>query len=207
MSNKFDINKLHLQPKPVQFLAAIVVAGVLVVIGYFVFFQTQWTELTDAQAKEEELKTEYSEKSIRAASLDNLKLELQQIEASTQVLLKQLPTSAEIPTLIQELHQAAAKNGLTMSAIAPEQKVTEGPVERLPFSISVTGNYDQIAQFVRDVGQMSRIVTLANISLSQATDDKSKGQGKLVFTAMANTYKALNVSEMASAASAASAAK
>ena len=94
-----------------------------------------------------------------------------------------------------------------MSAIAPEQKVTEGPVERLPFSISVTGNYDQIAQFVRDVGQMSRIVTLANISLSQATDDKSKGQGKLVFTAMANTYKALDVSEMASAASAASAAK
>ncbi|MDK4590207.1 type 4a pilus biogenesis protein PilO, partial [Kingella kingae] len=63
------------------------------------------------------------------------------------------------------------------------------------------------AQFVRDVGQMSRIVTLANISLSQATDDKNKGQGKLVFTAMANTYKALDVSEMASAASAASAAK
>ena len=113
----FDVNKLHLQPKPVQLLLAIVLAAALVGVGYVALFQSQLEELTAAQEKEEQLKQEFTEKSIRAASLDNLKLELQQIQESTRVLLKQLPTSAEIPTLIQELHQAAAKNGLTMSLV------------------------------------------------------------------------------------------
>ena len=200
----FDVNKLHLQPKPVQLLLAIVLAAALVGVGYVALFQSQLEELTAAQEKEEQLKQEFTEKSIRAASLDNLKLELEQIQESTRVLLKQLPTSAEIPTLIQELHQAAAKNGLTMSLVTPEAKVIEGPIERLPFSISVSGNYEQIAQFTRDVGQMSRIVTLANITLVTGEGDN---KGKLVFTAMANTYKALDASEVASAASSASAAQ
>ena len=200
----FDVNKLHLQPKPVQLLLAIVLAAALVGVGYVVLFQSQLEELTAAQEKEEQLKQEFTEKAVRAASLDNLKLELQQIQESTRVLLKQLPTSAEIPTLIQELHQAAAKNGLTMSLVTPEAKVIEGPIERLPFSISVSGNYEQIAQFARDVGQMSRIVTLANITLAAGEGDN---KGKLVFTAMANTYKALDASEVASAASSASAAQ
>lgn len=206
MANKFDISKLHLQSQPVQWLCAILLAIFLMAIGYFALFQGQMDELTAAQEKEESLKTEFSEKSVRAASLDNLKLELQQIEESTQVLLKQLPTSEEIPTLIQELHQAAAKNNLTMSSVKPEKKVVEGPIERLPFLISVTGSYDQIAQFARDVGQMSRIVTLANISITDADEKSKTPTGKLTFSAMANTYKALDVSEMASAASAASAA-
>lgn len=200
----FDVNKLHLQPKPVQLLLAIVLAAALVGVGYVALFQSQLEELTAAQEKEEQLKQEFTEKAVRAASLDNLKLELQQIQESTRVLLKQLPTSAEIPTLIQELHQAAAKNGLTMSLVTPEAKVIEGPIERLPFSISVSGNYEQIAQFTRDVGQMSRIVTLANITLVTGEGDN---KGKLVFTAMANTYKALDASEVASAASSASAAQ
>ena len=200
----FDVNKLHLQPKPVQLLLAIVLAAALVGVGYVALFQSQLEELTAAQEKEEQLKQEFTEKAVRAASLDNLKLELQQIQESTRVLLKQLPTSAEIPTLIQELHQAAAKNGLTMSLVTPEAKVVEGPIERLPFSISVSGNYEQIAQFTRDVGQMSRIVTLANITRAAGEGDN---KGKLVFTAMANTYKALDASEVASAASSASAAQ
>ena len=96
----FDVNKLHLQPKPVQLLLAIVLAAALVGVGYVALFQSQLEELTAAQEKEEQLKQEFTEKAIRAASLDNLKLELQQIQESTRVLLKQLPTSAEIPTLI-----------------------------------------------------------------------------------------------------------
>ena len=115
--------------------------------------------------------------------------------------MKQLPTEAEIPGLIQEMHQAAAKNNLTMSNVTPGQIVIEKPIERLPIAISVTGSYEQIAQFVRDIGKMSRIVTLANINLS-SVDKSAKDDGsKLTFTATANTYKAMVFSKDASAAS------
>ena len=51
----FDVNKLHLQPKPVQLLLAIVLAAALVGVGYVALFQSQLEELTAAQEKEEQL--------------------------------------------------------------------------------------------------------------------------------------------------------
>ena len=114
--NEIDFQKLHLQSKSVQLLVASMLAIVLVVAGYFLVFQSQWTEYQEALEKEETLKKDYESKSIRAANLENLKQELVLIEDSIQILLKQLPTNAEIPALIQELHQAAAKNNLTMTS-------------------------------------------------------------------------------------------
>ncbi len=189
--NDINLGNLHKQAKPVQFVFAGLIVALLVVVGYFALIKNQWDELTVAQQQEEELRGEYKIKAARAANLENLKLELAQIEASIEVLLKKLPTSAEIHNLIQELHQAAAKNGLVLSVVAPQRVVTEGPIQRLPHEIQVNGNYEQIAQFARDVGQMSRIVTLSNLSLRH----ENKSQSKLVFSASANTYKAVDVSE------------
>ena len=136
--------------------------------------------------------------------MDNLKKELELIEASLDVLLKQLPTSAEIPTLIQELHQAAAKNNLTMTNVTPGEAVAEKPIERLPIAIAVSGSYEQLSQFIRDVGKMSRIVTLANINLTSANKSAKDDGSKLTLSATANTYKAMDLSKEAKAASAAS---
>ena len=190
-----------MQNKPVQVLIALCLAAVILVAAYFAVFQGQWDEYKTKQDEEETLKTEYTAKSILAANLENLEKELVLIEESIDVLLKQLPTEAEIPGLIQEMHQAAAKNNLTMSNVTPGQIVIEKPIERLPIAISVTGSYEQIAQFVRDIGKMSRIVTLANINLS-SVDKSAKDDGsKLTFTATANTYKAMVFSKDASDAS------
>lgn len=193
--NEIDFQKLHLQSKSVQLLVAGILAIVLVVAGYFLVFQSQWTEYQEALEKEETLKKDYESKSIRAANLENLKQELVLIEDSIQILLKQLPTNAEIPALIQELHQAAAKNNLTMTSVIPQQSVVENPIERLPFSIAVSGSYDQLVEFTRDIGRMSRIVTLSNMSLNSDSNNKqAKGDtsSKLSFTALANTYKAVD---------------
>ena len=202
--NEIDFKKLHLQSKAVQFLCAICLAILLVVIGYFAVFKGQWEEYQSNVTKETELKDEYEKKSIEAASLENLQIELEDLKASIAVLLKQLPTDSEVPTLLQEMHQAAAKNGLTMNSVVQETPVIEKPIERLPFSIAVTGNYDQIAQFARDVGQMSRIVILSNVKFTSDTQNSGKkaDAGKLTFTAIANTYKAMNDTDAQAAASA-----
>ncbi|MBR6877209.1 MAG: type 4a pilus biogenesis protein PilO [Neisseriaceae bacterium] len=201
-SSSLDINKLYLQSKGVQLVIAAVLAVLILVLGYFILFQSQIEEYQAAQEKEDSLKSEYTSKAQMAASLENLKQELTLIEESTNVLLKQLPTDAQIPSLIQEMHQAAAKNGLTMNNVTPQAVVKDEQIQRLPFAISVTGTHEQIINFARDMGRMSRIVTLSDLSLKNV-DAKSATGSKLTFDALANTYKALDV-KAASAASAAS---
>lgn len=197
-----DAKNLHLLSMPAQLaLAALVVAGVLVV-SYLALFRGQLETLDGAVQKETELKETYTQKSIEAANLDNLKEEFAAIRSSFNVLLKQLPTDAEIPNLIQELHQAGATNGLRMDSVVPQAPVNDGPIQALPYEIAITGKYSQISQFARDVGKLSRIITLESLKIGNK-DDKSN---LLTLSATANTYKARPAEEVAAELEAAKAA-
>lgn len=197
-----DIKTLHLLGMPAKLaLAGLLIAGVLG-LGYIGLFRSQLETLDAVSAKEVELKETYTKKSIEAANLDNLKAELNAIRSSFNVLLKQLPTDAEIPNLIQELHQAGATNGLRMDSVIPGAPVNDGPIQVLPYEIAITGKYGQISQFARDVGTLSRIITLESLKISNK-DDKNN---LLTLGATANTYKARPAEEVAAELEAAKAA-
>lgn len=195
-----DIQNLYLLNPVAKFvLAALAVAGVLAV-GYGIVFRDQLETLSTQEAKEAELKETYTKKSIEAASLDNLKAELTSIRSSFDILLKQLPTDAEIPTLIQELHQAGSANGLRLDSVVPQVPVNDGPIQKLPYEISITGKYNQINQFARDVGGLSRIITLESLKISHVSDGKNSKDSKndtLTLRAIATTYKARPSDEVA----------
>ncbi|MDO5072917.1 MAG: type 4a pilus biogenesis protein PilO [Neisseria animaloris] len=199
-----DVHTLHLLSTPAKLtLAGLTIVGVLA-ISYFALFRMQIETLDSVQNKEIELKDTYTKKSIEAANLDNLKAELSAIRSSFNVLLKQLPTDAEIPNLIQELHQAGSTNGLRMDSVTPQASMNEGPIQVLPYEISITGKYNQISQFARDVGALSRIITLESLKIGHK-DDKNSNQ--LTFSATANTYKARPVEEVEAEIAAATAAE
>lgn len=185
--NEININNLYQLKQPAKLVLAAVVTVAVLVLAYFVIFSGQINQIDQLQQEEDKLKETYTQKSDQAARLDALTAELAQIHSSFNVLLKQLPTQAEIPNLIQELHQAAASNGLRMDSVEPKPVVNDSTIQKLPYSIALTGSYAQISQFTRDVGQLSRIVTLDTLNLKR--DEKS---GALTLTALANTYKALN---------------
>jgi len=194
-----DIQNLYLLNPAAKFvLAALAVAGVLAV-GYGIVFRDQLETLSTQEAKEAELKETYTKKSIEAVNLHNLQEELASIRSAFDVLLKQLPTDAEIPNLIQELHQAGSTNGLRLDSVAPLQPENDGPIQKLPYQISITGKYSQISQFTRDVGDLSRIITLDSLKLVNAGEDKEgKGnKGELTLSAIATTYKARPAEEIA----------
>ena len=194
-----DFKNLPYQSRLVQLGMGAVIIIVIVILAYLFIYNDSSERINQLKQEEETLKESYAEKSAKAANLDKLKAELDQINGLFQVLLKQLPTTAEIPNLLQELHECASKNGLTMDSITPAPIIhtnsAEGQeqqvIETLPYNITLTGNYDQITQFVRDVGKLSRIVTINSIALS-----RNEKENKYTLVAIANTYKALNDNEM-----------
>ena len=196
-----DLKNLPYQSRTVQLIMGALVIVFILLLAYIFIFSDTNEKINDLKKEEETLKQSYIEKSATAANLDKLKLELNQINKLFQVLLKQLPTSAEIPNLIQELNENAGKNGLTMESITPAQVIQtqssnkdgigQQLIETLPYHITLRGNYDQITQFVRDIGKLSRIVTINSIVLK-----KNGNNNDFTFTAVANTYKALSDNEI-----------
>ena len=194
-----DLNSLPQQSKPVQLGIAGAIIVIILILAYFFIYSGLNEQISQLQQEEETLKQTYTEKSKQAANLDALKAELNSINGSFNILLKQLPTQAEIPNLIQELHECATKNGLNMDSLTPTQvqntdtdKNSEQQIiQTLPYYITLTGNYNQISQFLRDVGKLSRIVTLNSIVIKRNEKDNT-----LTLNAVANTYKALTDAEI-----------
>lgn len=205
-----DLNNLHLLNLPARLFIALLVVAAILGGGYAGLFKSQMESLEEYEAKETELKNTYKQKSIDAVSLDNLKEELAAIRSAFNIMLKQLPTDSEIPNLVQELHQAGSSNGLRLDSVIPQPPVDDGPIQRLPYPISITGNYNQISQFTRDVGSLSRIITLESLKITQSAENGGGADGKsniLNLSAIATTYKAKSIEELAAQQQAAEAAQ
>ncbi|MBR0129343.1 MAG: type 4a pilus biogenesis protein PilO [Neisseriaceae bacterium] len=183
-SKDLTLDSLYLQPAPVKLLLGLIIIAAILGVGWVAKYKEQKETLENRQAQEETLKADFKQKANKAAKLPILKQELIELEEQFAVLVKQLPTEAEIPNLIQELNQAGSNNSLQMSSTRPLKSEKDGPVEILPYSISTKGSYEQFTKFAKDVGALSRIVVLNAVNVSPDKD------GKLVLDARANTYKA-----------------
>ena len=184
-SKDLTLDTVYLQPAPVKLLLGLIIIVAILGLGWFAQYKSQKEELEAKQAEEETLKVDFEKKANKAAKLPILTQELIELEEQFAVLVKQLPTEAEIPNLIQELNQAGSNNSLQMASTRPlPAQKEDGYVEILPYSISTKGSYDQFTKFAKDVGALSRIVVLNTVNVSPDKD------GNLVLEAKANTYKA-----------------
>lgn len=183
-SKPLNLSELYLQSMPIKLLVGLAITVVILVVGYFLIFSGQIDTLKKQKGEEATLKTDYTAKVKQAVHLPALKQELKELEESFTILLKQLPTDAEVPNLIQELHQAASNNSLQMSAVTPEATRLDPPVEVVPYAIVTNGSNEQLTKFAKDVGELSRIIVLTGLNI------KANRNGQLDFSAKANTYKA-----------------
>ena len=118
----------------------------------------------------------------------------------TGALLKQLPNKSEVESLLVEINQAGLGRGLEFELFRPGGEAKRDFYAELPISIKLTGSYHGLGAFAEDIGKLSRIVTLNNMTISP-------GKGEvLTMDAVAKTFRYLDDEEVASQRRVASAA-
>lgn len=156
----------------------------ILVLGFFLDWKSQWDELDRAKHEEVALKNTFLEKKKVAVNLEFYQRQLREIEKSFGALLRQLPNRSEMEALLVDINQAGLGRGLQFDLFKPAQKenVTEFYAE-LPISIRVTGNYHDIGAFASDLAQLPRIVTLSDINILPGKE------GLLTMDAIVRTYR------------------
>lgn len=188
---QLDINQAGNWPVAFKIAALAILFIAIIVAGHFLVWQEQIETLENIQALEETLKNTYLAKKRSAVNLPALRLQLKEIEQSLSALLKQLPNKSEMEALLVDINQAGLGRGLQFELFKPAAKETiHAFYAELPVSIRVTGGYHDIGAFASDVAQLSRIVTLNDISVTPGTD------GKLVLDAVAKTFRYLDEEEI-----------
>ena len=175
----------------------IVVAVIVIVVGWLLWLSDQANDLQAARDKEPTLKSEYRTKLSQAINLDALKTQKAEVQTYVTQLEKQLPGKAEMDALLTDINQAGVGRGLVIDQFIPGQTETKEYYAELPIAIRVTGRFHDIGAFAADIAALSRIVTLHNLSISP--DTKTAGSSALSMEATARTYRYLDPAEVVEA--------
>jgi type IV pilus assembly protein PilO len=143
------------------------------------------------QAKELALRDSYGALLTKAVNLEALKKQREQVQQYVTQLEKQLPSKAEMAALLSDVNQAGLGRSLQFELFRPGQVIVKDYYAELPISVRVTGRYHDIGAFASDVANLSRIVTLNNMTLTPARD------GNLAMDVTARTFRYLDKDEIA----------
>ena len=176
---------------PLAFRVAVIIIVFVVVLGmgvYWFIIEDKAPNLQRVQDEEETLRVSFENKQKKAANYDAYKAQLAQMVQSFGTMLRQLPGKTEIPSLIVDISQTGLAAGLQEKLFQPQAEIPKDFYAEKPITISLSGGYHEIANFVSGVAALPRIVTLHDINI---TPDSQDDYDQLTIQVTAKTYRYL----------------
>ena len=201
--NHIDLKQAGNLPSAVKAVLLATLFLLIVFLGYYLLWSSAWDSLDEAKAKEQQLRTVYTNKKSIAINLARYQQQMADIEISFGAMLKQLPDRSQMDGLLTDINQAGLGRGLEFELFKPGQETQAEFYAQMPISIKVQGTYHELGAFATDISKLSRIVTLNDLVITNPNkapgkDAKAKsGDVILTMEAVAKTYRYLDADELA----------
>jgi type IV pilus assembly protein PilO len=177
-------------PLVVRVLVLMSVFFITVFLGYTLDLSDKWVVLGAAEDKKASIKTLFFDTQQQVVNLGIYKQEVKTVEGVLNKLTEQLPQKNEQAELLEDVSQKAIANGLQLVSIKPGRQENHGFYQENPIELTLTGNYNGFGEFVSQIGNMSRIVTLHDFTISK---NSTEGKGALMMVVLAKTYWAMSL--------------
>lgn len=181
-----DLNNVGSWPAAVKVISGVLVAVLMLALGYFFFIQDMEAQLDAARNNEAALKEQFTNKAFQAANLDPYKIQMTEMENTFGALLRQLPSDTEVPGLLEDITRTGLGSGLDFEEIKLLPEAAQQFYIELPIQITVVGAYHDLATFVSGVASLPRIVTLHDFDIKPL---EGGSPGKLRMSILAKTYR------------------
>jgi type IV pilus assembly protein PilO len=103
---------------------------------------------------------------IAQGTAAELEAEAARYAKDLEVMRLLVPTHNELPSLIEQVSTAARREGLDLSSIEPQPIVHGETFDTYRYKVSLTGGYHALAEFMTNVGSLTRIVSSVNVGLA-----------------------------------------
>lgn len=173
---------------------AFVVASLL--FSWLFVYKDKQPELEQKQVEEQQLRSTFHDKHLKAVNLEVYEQQLKDIERSFGALLRQLPGKTEVPSLLVDISQTGVAAGLQEKLFQPAPEEKKDFYAELPIKIQLSGSFHEFGEFVSGIAALPRIVTLHNIEIKSDSKDQ---YDQLTLSLTARTYRYLDEDEIAAA--------
>ena len=183
-NNLSDIETIGVWPGIVKIIIAVVLLVVCLGAGFWFDIRNLQAELTRWENEETTLRTEFEQKAVMAANLEEYKEQTVLMEEAFSELLRQLPSQTEVPDLVDDITETGLGSSLAFSRIELASEVAQEFYIEQPILVEVLGNYHDFGTFVSGVASLPRIVTLHDFSIVPVNN-----RSALQMTITAKTYR------------------
>jgi type IV pilus assembly protein PilO len=128
--------------------------------------------LAATSARVERLRSENDKAKAEVAKgrPEEIRAQLAQYQQNLALIRTLVPTSNEVPALLEQVSTAARRVGLDLAAVTPQAVIQGNRYDTYRYNIDIAGNYHDLAVFLTNVGSLTRIVAPMNLQLSQPSN-------------------------------------
>lgn len=171
-----------------QILLMVIVLSVGAIGGYFMYMYgdkaqtiaTLDTHVTALNTMNDKVKAD-----IKAGAFDRARKEAQRYERNLAILSRLVPSTNEVPALLDQVSTAARRAGLELQDVAPAGPQPGEEFDTYKYKVGVLGGYHEVAQFLTNIATLDRIVAPMNVTLivTQGKGEKKARSGESLLDA------------------------
>lgn len=181
-----DVDRIGSWSLRLKAAVALVLVSSVLVMGYWLLLRSPVNQLAQLREAEVTLKTEWASKVAQTSSLEAYLAHMRELETVFSGVLKQLPSQAEVPGLLEEVSRIGQISGLRIEHIQWSPEVLQPFYAELPLKLVLIGGYHDLGRFVSQMASLPRIVTLHDFTLAPLNETND---GQLRMTLLAKTYR------------------
>jgi type IV pilus assembly protein PilO len=179
-------------------MAAVVVVALALTYGFYdQIWSPKHEELNTTQARVDSLleMNRRAKAELSQGKTAELRAEADRYAQDLEVMRRLVPTSNEVPALLEQVSTAARRVGLDIADVQPEPLLTGDQYDAYKYRLSMRGNFHQIGTLLANIGSLQRIVAPINLTLAPSGGlDPKKGKVQPVVALFEiQTYVARNV--------------
>jgi type IV pilus assembly protein PilO len=103
---------------------------------------------------------------VAKGNVNEIRRQLAEYQQNLMLIRSLIPTGNEVPSLLEQISTAARRVGLDVATVDPQPVIEGDNYDTYRYTMSVVGGYHALAEFLANVGNLTRIVLPVNVALA-----------------------------------------
>lgn len=154
--------------------------AIALAVVYYLYPYTSGQEqlaLDTSHVETLEASNRLAQKEFATGNVDELRAQAAEQRAALLAMRRLVPTSNEVPALLEEVSTAARRAGLDVGTFTPEPIIRGDKFDTHRYKVTIIGGYHDVGGFLANVGSLPRIVAPVHFQLALANSSTSGRRG------------------------------
>jgi type IV pilus assembly protein PilO len=164
-----------------QILLIVIVLALGAIGGYFMYlYEDKATAIASLETHVQALDSlnDKVKSDVKRGTFDKARREAAQYEKELVVLSQLVPSTNEVPTLLDQVSTAARRAGLELQDVAPGGPQPGEDFDTYKYKLAVIGGFHPVAQFLTNIATLERIVAPMNVEVHVLATPKGEKRAR-----------------------------